>query len=243
MELRLAWTIIRRWWVVPVVLTLVGVLAALLYYRSLPPTTTASVSVAVRIPPPDTNTQFETALTASQASEALIDDLVQLVPQSRFRQAVSDELKRTLNYDVRPDDIHLDPERKHREINVIVSGERDDLVLAIAKATGDVIAADPGAWVALPTKTTARPAQGTIVNLSDKADHSSSRSLLLALLRVVVGFVAGIAAVFLLHYLDTRVREPQEVAGLLGLPVLGTVPPPTAGQRGLQTALRRTDRR
>lgn len=41
---------------------------------------------------------------------------------------------------------------------------------------------------------------------------------------VLAALAVGLALAFLLNYLDDRIREKEQAAGLLGLPVLGTVP-------------------
>ena len=42
-------------------------------------------------------------------------------------------------------------------------------------------------------------------------------------LRILLGVLVGIGLVFLLHYLDTSVREAADLKAL-GLPVLGRIP-------------------
>jgi len=42
-------------------------------------------------------------------------------------------------------------------------------------------------------------------------------------LRILLGVIVGIGLVFLLHYLDTSVREAADLEAL-GLPVLGRIP-------------------
>ncbi|HEV2582485.1 MAG TPA: hypothetical protein VGT44_16630, partial [Ktedonobacteraceae bacterium] len=51
----------------------------------------------------------------------------------------------------------------------------------------------------------------------------SSKLALYAALELVA-LAVGLALVFLLEYLDDRIREKDQAASLLGLPILGSVP-------------------
>lgn len=63
-----------------------------------------------------------------------------------------------------------------------------------------------------------------LVPATAPADPVEPQPLRSALLGFCVGLFAGIGLVFLLEQFDTRVRRPDEVAGILRLPILGRVP-------------------
>jgi capsular polysaccharide biosynthesis protein len=60
----------------------------------------------------------------------------------------------------------------------------------------------------------------------------SSSKVTLYIALVLASIVLGLALAFLLEYLDDRIREKQQAAALLGLPVLAEVPrAPRPGRR------------
>jgi chain length determinant protein EpsF len=61
--------------------------------------------------------------------------------------------------------------------------------------------------------------------------HSSPKMLRNLVLAVVVGTILSVAAAILLEYVDRRVRTDEEISGLLGVPLLGTLPRPGGSGR------------
>jgi polysaccharide biosynthesis transport protein len=55
---------------------------------------------------------------------------------------------------------------------------------------------------------------------------SSPKMLRNLVLAVVVGTILAVAAAILLEYADRRIRTDEEISGVLGLPLLGTLPKP-----------------
>jgi capsular exopolysaccharide synthesis family protein len=66
------------------------------------------------------------------------------------------------------------------------------------------------------------------VSVVDRADvplkRSGPRTGLNLLIGCMVGLVGGVALAFLFEYLDTSIRDPREIEGLLRVPTLGLVP-------------------
>jgi len=69
---------------------------------------------------------------------------------------------------------------------------------------------------------------------------SSPRIMLNTALSIFVGTLLAIGAAFLLEMLDRRVRSVEDVAAVIGLPVIGTLPKPgssSASQRGVASLM------
>jgi chain length determinant protein EpsF len=60
------------------------------------------------------------------------------------------------------------------------------------------------------------------------AEAASPKLLLNTLLAIFVGTLLAVGVALLLELRDRRIREPEDVVAALGLPVLGTLPKPTA---------------
>lgn len=75
------------------------------------------------------------------------------------------------------------------------------------------------------------------------ADYSSPKLVLNTALSIFLGGMLAVGVVLMLELMDRRVRDPEDVVAALGLPVIGTLPLPTAkrfvaGRRALPPAMR-----
>lgn len=108
---------------------------------------------------------------------------------------------------------------------------------AVANAAGEVLQAHMGAyWDYVISSDTARSTSGDVVQpavaarvISAAADPSpvpgASSSKVTQLLLLLLGaLIIGLALVFLLEYLDDRMRNKDEIAHLLQLPIYGEIP-------------------
>ncbi|MBI4790787.1 MAG: polysaccharide biosynthesis tyrosine autokinase [Chloroflexi bacterium] len=80
--------------------------------------------------------------------------------------------------------------------------------------------------------TVAAQSKGSVVRLATPAtiptEPVAPRRLINTLLGAVVGLLLGIALAFALHYLDTRLADPEQVALQLGVPTLAVIPSVTS---------------
>ncbi len=115
---------------------------------------------------------------------------------------------------------------------------------AAANAAGEVTVGQIGYYLDYVVNTNTTPAtfDPSQANMSARLTSSvtdpaaqsaltSSKLTLYAALEVVA-LAIGLALVFLLDYFDDRIREKEQAASLLGLPILGSVPgAPVPGRR------------
>jgi polysaccharide biosynthesis transport protein len=66
----------------------------------------------------------------------------------------------------------------------------------------------------------------SVLRLAEGAGQISPRPRQDAVLGGLLGLILGLGVAFLLEALDRRVRSSHEIEGILGLPLLGRVPPP-----------------
>ncbi|MEI6045217.1 MAG: hypothetical protein WCS37_12775 [Chloroflexota bacterium] len=224
MELRHYWQIIRRYWWIISLLFLFGIVAAYQYYTSNRPTYTNTLTVNITRDP--TPNEPYSGYYSNISSEYAADDFTQVVIGNIFLRDVSDLLK-TRKINISPEELQglITIERKHRELYITVHFEDKGWSLAINRAIGDNLVINAGKYVAYGNAT--QPIRANLLNMPSDAPLSGGRNLLLALIRPLVGLIAGLALAFLLAYLDNSLRTPAEVKETLGLPVLGVIPQPS----------------
>ncbi len=236
MELFALWKIVRRWWwlvAIPTVITMVWALPALPDALAPPETYGATLRFSAAAPPDAENalaaasdplarsgTYEDTAYVPWLASEYLVVNLPQWVTSSRFATAVSEEL--TSNgveidaEDLRPA-FNAD---SSRSILVVYFGWDDEVELEqIIEASITVLQNQNQDY--FPQLAT----EPAIITPLDEIDVVNTAPPLTTrfrpFLRVFVGLIAGLGLAFLVEYLDDTVRTADDLADIT---VLGTIP-------------------
>ena len=215
----------RRWWipVVLVALTLALTLITQKPWRPRPPTYALGMAFSVGVQPqvlPDQYVYdgYYTALS----SEYLIDDFSAIVKGSEFAAAVSERLQ-DQGIVVSAGEIQGSAQTGtvHRILNVTVYGRDPDRVERIANAVADTLTEDADRF--MPRLLADQGA----VYLVDRGGVTllgpSLRERLDLPLRLVLALIAGLGFIFLLEYVDDRVRDRKDLE-MLGIPVLAEVP-------------------
>lgn len=224
MELRGYWRIVRRrLWILIAFTLLTGLLSFWLSPEGQA-TYAASIRMVVSIPPePKTGNYYSyEMLNTWLSSEYLVDDLGEVVKSAAFAQDMKDELK--------DDSLSMaeiagsrSTQKTHRILTLKVTSPDPERARRIAEAAARVVEKKGGSYIAQLNYANA------LIRVIDPPSvarqGSPLRSYLDIGLRTALGFVAGLALVFLLHYLDDRIHEIEEVERLLGLPLLGEIPP------------------
>ncbi|MDO8674437.1 MAG: hypothetical protein Q7O66_23775 [Dehalococcoidia bacterium] len=223
MELRQYFQIIwRRIWIPVVITILVGISSIALTPK--PETSyVASMRFLVGVPPETSNGNFFTfdRYYTWVSSEYLLDDLSELVKSDASAADVKKELK-DATFDVGSISGRRNTAKTHRVMIVSFSGDNPDHVLKVAQASLKVLQNNASTYFAQLGYDKAG------VNLIDPPAVTSQVNVIRnsadTALRVVLGFIAGLAIIFLLDYLDTSIRDTSEVERLVGLRVLGEIP-------------------
>lgn len=226
MELQAYWKIIvRRWWLPVGLAVAVAALTLVMQqpWRPRPPTYSATMRFNVgiqpeRVPGVYNYDRYYTMLT----SEYLVDDLGEIVRSRVFTEAVSRHLQ-SQGIDLASGAIgaSTQPGKLHRILTVTVIWPDQAQLQAIADAV-----------VATLTQESAQffgqfSAEEADIRLIDPpaigAVGRPAREQLDFPLRVLLALAAGLGLAFLLNYLDTSVRDRDELEQM-GLTVLGEVP-------------------
>lgn len=227
MELRAYWQIIRRRWWLPVILTIVVALVSAVQLRpwqSPSPTYSASMRFLIGVLPvidPDL-TSYDARFYAWQTSEYLVDDFTEVVSSSLFAQQVSQRLA-AAGIDVPAGAIRGSSAtgRLHRILTLTIGWPNRDELAAIADAVVNELQENSAFYFAqLGTENT------TVTVLDQPTIGEVGQSLRARTewpLRVLLALLVGLGLVFLLDYLDTSVRNSQDLE-LMGIPVVGMIP-------------------
>ncbi|MFQ5611578.1 MAG: hypothetical protein ACE5H9_05540 [Anaerolineae bacterium] len=228
MELRQYWLIIRkRIWIPVLLLGVVGGLSlALQFLRPDKPVYSTSMRFTVGVRPQEIEGEFNyDSYYAWLSSEYLADDFSAIVSSQAFAQDVNTHLAEMGSSLSVPSGVISGvtiAEKEHRILRVNVTwddpGELADLSQAIITA---IEQDGPRYFSPLGTP-------GALIKIIDQpsppAPNPPSLTQRLDLpVRLLLALAAGIALVFLLDYLDTSVRNREEVE-TLGIPVLAEIP-------------------
>jgi len=224
MELREYWTVIRRRWWVPIALVAIVAIAWVAMNRPWvprPPSYGISLSFSVGIKPQDaidSEENYYVALT----SEYLIDDLSEVVRGSEFAAAVSERLaEQGLSIPAGAIMGSAQTGDLHRILQVSLNWGDPEQLAAIADAIVVTLQEDVDRFM---PRLFAQNGAAYLVNRGSVTPLGPSVTQKLDLpIRLLLALGVGIALCFLLHYLDTRVREPVDLEEM-GLAVLGQIP-------------------
>ncbi len=223
MELRQYFQIIRRRIWILVVITLAAGIASFALTPRVQTNYVATTRLLVGVPPEPANPNYFTydRFYTWVSSEYLLDDLSELVKSDAFAKDIKKELK-DATFDVGAISAERNTKKTHRVMIVTFTGKDANQVLAVAEAALRVLNNNASSYF------TQLGYDKAAINLIDpptvEPELSAMRSSLDAVLRTGLGFIAGLAIIFLLDYLDTSIRDASETERLVGLRVLGEIP-------------------
>jgi capsular polysaccharide biosynthesis protein len=222
MELRTYFNIIRRWWWLILLPTiLIGGYGLATYQR--PPTTYGTtVRFTASLPPTVQGEGFDPNYYSWLTSEYIVGSLSDWIKTGAFAQAVSDQLA-TEGKQIAPAVV---------QASLASDYVRSQLLLFVTTgSTEDTFAIANAAIAVLQTRNAdAYPQLGgvnAIVNALDQpnvgVNSPGLRSLVDLPIRLGLGLAVGLALAFAAHYLDPFIRNKSDVEAL-GLQVLIEIP-------------------
>lgn len=226
MELRAYVAILRRRWWIPVLLMLLTLALTLISQRPWqprPPSYALGMSFSVGVQPQEGASDYNyDGYYSALASEYLIDDFSEIVKGSEFAAEVSRRLA-DKGITVAPGAIQGSTQagKLHRILMITLYGGNAEQLNTLADA---VIGAMTEATHLFMPRLLADQGAVYLVNRGQPAEIGPGLRQRLDLpLRLALALVAGVLLVFLLDYLDDRVRDRQHVEAL-GIRVLGEIP-------------------
>lgn len=227
MELRDYWVILKRRWWIPVLLTLLVGLLSLVQLRPWEPqpvSYSASMRMLVGVLPvaDQDMTAYDPRYYAWLTSEYLVDDFTEVVRSQLFAENVSARLAdQAMAVPAGVIQGSAATGQQHRIITLNFTWPDEAQLQAIAAAAAAELAENaPVYFQQLGTDSAG-------VTLIDGPNIGvvgpGLRSRLDLPLRLLLAFLVGTGLVFLLDYLDTSIRRPEDLDEL-GLTVIGEIP-------------------
>lgn len=173
----------------------------------------ASVSMYVLTSSSENQSSLSTDLSASQM---LTNDVAELIQSDRILEQTASALNMQ-EAELAEYDLQVTSSTTTRLITLTVTGENASAAAAIANG------------IATTTDEVAQEIMDIeAINVIDKAAVPDAPSGPPRMMYTAVAFLAGlflaIAIVVLMDMLNTRVRKPEEIEELLGVPVIGRIP-------------------
>lgn len=227
-ELRQYWEVLRKRWVIVVILPLIAALTSgIISFYVLKPVYQASTTLIVG----------KKASESGQAAVQMLDNSVlqanlQLaktyatIAQSRtVEQNVIKDLNLSLTVEGLNRLISINPVKTTEILEVQVSNTNPELAASIANTMAQEF-----------SKAVIEIKKVDSVSIVDKAVTPDKpvkpNKTLNVLIAFVVGLMASVGLVFLLEYIDNTVKTESDVEKLLGIPVLGVIPNYDIGKEG-----------
>ncbi|MEF2846322.1 MAG: Wzz/FepE/Etk N-terminal domain-containing protein [Eggerthellaceae bacterium] len=198
--------------IIPIVF---AVVTAAFSWLALSNTYTANVSMYVLANSQDTG-KSNTLSTDLSASQMLTNDVSQLIKSERVLNQTAENLGMS-EKELKGYKVEVTSSTTTRLITIEVTGSTPNSAAAIANGLAET------------TNTVAKEIMNVeAVNVIDQAEVPSSPSGPPRTMYVAVAFVAGIfvaiALVVVMDLVNTRIRKPEEIEELLGIPVIGKIP-------------------
>ena len=193
-----------------------ALLTALVSWAVLANTYTASVSMYVLANSSQSQTSNSSLSTDLSASQMITNDVAELIQSERVLTQAASQLGMTED-ELRDYDVEVTSSTTTRLITIAVTGETPNSAAAIANG------------IANTTNTVAQEIMDIeAVNVIDEAETPTSPSGPPRAMYVAVAFLAGIfiavAIVVVMDMVNTRIRKPEEIEELLGVPIIGQIP-------------------
>jgi capsular polysaccharide biosynthesis protein len=230
MELREYWNIIRRRWWLPAAITVVALIASTVVGVSGAAAYKTDMRIAIStIPTPDPNSvlYYDPVYYSNLDSEYLADDMSEFMTSRAFATEVQRELATSNtpgSSDVNTILTATRTKKTHRFIDVTLTTSTFDQGEQIAGSISRILS-DPPRLAMYLKALSAYSTQMTVV--TPPVTHRANTLLGLIseiALRTLIGLFVGIAAAFLIDYIDPSVRSREEAETMLQLPVLGQIP-------------------
>lgn len=215
-ELREYWGIIRKRWLLIVSLPVIAALVSgLLSFFYIKPTYQESTTILVN------NTQ-QSSLTNLQsdimASQALVNTYTDIIKSNTIEQSVVSALNLPMTAKQLDGMIQVTSPNQSQVIEISVKGHDATLAARIANQLAKSFQQRAAEIMSVQNVQVIDPA---IVPAKPVA-VSPNKKLNVAI-AFILGLMVSVGIAFLLEYLDTRLKNEDEVRRYLGLPVLGSV--------------------
>lgn len=218
-ELQQYWEMLRKRWVIVVVLPLIAAL------------TSGIISFFVIKPVYQASTTLIVGAKASDSAKAtqMLDNNVLMANQQLAKTYATIAQSRTVEQNVIKDlNLSLTVEKLDKLISITQVKTTEIIDIQVTNTNSELAALIANTMAQEFSKTVIEIKKVDSVSIVDKAVTPNKpvkpNKTLNVLLAFVVGLMASVGLVFLLEYMDNTIKTSSDVEKLLGIPVLGVIP-------------------
>ncbi|EGW41283.1 Wzz/FepE/Etk N-terminal domain-containing protein [Desulfosporosinus sp. OT] len=228
MELRQYWDVLRKRWMIVVVIPLIAALTSgMISFFVMKPVYQASTTLIVGKKAAETGKDPTQILDNSVllANQQLAKTYATIAQSRTVEQNVLKDLNLPLTVDELNSLIAINPVKTTEILEIQVTNTNSELAALIANTMAQEF-----------TKAVIEIKKVDSVSIVDTAvipdKPIKPKKTLNVLIAFVVGLMASVGLVFLLEYMDNTVKTLSDVEKLLGIPVLGIIPDYEMGKQG-----------
>ncbi|WP_372869584.1 YveK family protein [Planomicrobium okeanokoites] len=201
-----------------ILLTLLAIIiAGVVSYFLLTPVYETSTEILVNQNPAETGQLINQNI---QTDLQLINTYSGIIKSPAILDQVVEELDLDMNSDQLDNNITVSNADQSQIINIAVQDEDPARAVDIANTTVDVFETDIQELMNVDNVSVLSPAV-----LKENPEPVSPNPLLNMAIAAVVGLMLGVGIAFLLEYLDTTIKNEQDIEEFLGIPVIGVISP------------------
>ncbi|WP_282020613.1 YveK family protein [Planomicrobium okeanokoites] len=201
-----------------ILLTLLAIIiAGVVSYFLLTPVYETSTEILVNQNPAETGQLINQNI---QTDLQLINTYSGIIKSPAILDQVVEELDLDMNSDQLDNNITVSNADQSQIINIAVQDEDPARAVDIANTTVDVFETDIQDLMNVDNVSVLSPAV-----LKENPEPVSPNPLLNMAIAAVVGLMLGVGIAFLLEYLDTTIKDEQDIEEFLGIPVIGVISP------------------
>lgn len=188
------------------------------------------VSFLVLTPIYETSTQILVNQEKTDAAQAINQNIqadLQLINTYSViikSPAILDQVQNQLNLDMTVEELNkkisVATAENSQVVNVSVQDEDPALAVDIANTTASVFETEIKSLMNVDNVSVLSPAV-----LKDNPSPVAPNPILNMAIAAVIGLMLGIGIAFLLEYLDTTIKNDQDIEDILGIPLLGIISP------------------
>jgi capsular polysaccharide biosynthesis protein len=225
-ELKEYWAIIRKWWVMIVSITLVATLVSGIASEFfIKPTYEESATLLVNQKMDSTQLALSALYSSVQANESLITTYSDIMNSNAILNPTIQKLNLPYKTSQLAKMISLTSNNQSEVITLSVKANSPDLAAKIANTLASIFQRKVVQLMQVSNVQVVDPA----VAQANPSPVSPNKKMNVAI-AFVLGLMVSVGIAFLLEYMDDSVRSEEEVAQILGVPVLGVVPLINQGQ-------------
>lgn len=214
----------KRAWIIALITVLAMITSGIISFFVLSPVYEANTTLIVNT---EQSKETNNMITGDQlnVTQKLTLTYGEIIKSRAVLDSVIKKLDLNMEYNELEKDINVSPVKDTQIMSVTVQDTNPKRARDIANAIPNVF-----------TKEVKRITKANSVEVIDKAivpeDPIKPNKVMNILIAAVLGIMIGLFIVFVLEYMDNKIKTPQDIEKYINLPILGVVPNENMSKKG-----------